>query len=51
MKEYFCAYCGALIENEKEMITAQDGKTFCNEECAKRKGYMQCEACMAELER
>ena len=45
MEKYFCADCGALIENEKEMITAQDGKTFCNEECAKRKGYIQCEAC------
>lgn len=45
MEKYFCADCGALIENEKTMITAQDGKTFCNKECAERKGYIQCEAC------
>ena len=51
MEKYFCADCGALIENEKAMITAQDGKTFCNEVCAVRKGYMLCEDCMAELER
>ena len=45
MEKYFCADCGALKKKKKEMITAQDGKTFCNEECAKRKGYIQCEAC------
>ena len=51
MEKYICADCGAVIENEKAMITAQDGKTFCDKECAKRKGYMLCEDCMAELER
>lgn len=45
MERYICADCGAVIENEKAMITAQDGKTFCNKECAERKGYIQCEAC------
>lgn len=45
MKEYICANCGAVIEDEEAMITAQDGETFCNEECAKREGYIQCEAC------
>ena len=45
MEKYICADCGAVIEDEKTMITAQDGKTFCNKECADRKGYIQCEAC------
>ncbi len=50
MEKYICAYCGAVIEDEEAMITAQDGKTFCSEECAKEIG-MLCEDCMAELER
>ena len=45
MEKYFCADCGALIENEKAMITAQDGKTFCNEECAEAAGYYKCTDC------
>lgn len=45
MEKYFCADCGALIENEKAMITAQDGKTFCNEECAEEMGYYKCTDC------
>ena len=45
MEKYICANCGAVIEDEEAMITAQDGKTFCNEECAKAQGYIQCEEC------
>lgn len=51
MKEYICANCGAVIEDEKAMITAQDGEMFCSEECAEEKDYVLCEDCMAELER
>lgn len=40
MEKYICANCGAVIEGEEAMITAQDGKTFCNEECAEDMGYM-----------
>lgn len=43
MEKYICANCGAVIEDEEAMITAQDGKTFCNEECAEEKDYVQCE--------
>ena len=45
MEKYICANCGAVIEDEEAMITAQDGKTFCNEECAEEKDYVQCEHC------
>lgn len=45
MEKYICANCGAVIENEEAMITAQDGKTFCNEECVEDMGYMLCEHC------
>lgn len=45
MEKYICAHCGAVIEDEDAMITAKDGKTFCNEECAKEMGYVQCEQC------
>ena len=45
MEKYICANCGAVIEDEEAMITAQDGKTFCNEECAEDMGYMLCEHC------
>lgn len=45
MEKYFCADCGALIENEEAMITAQDGETFCNEECAEEAGYYKCADC------
>lgn len=51
MEKHICANCGVVIEDEEAMITAQDGKTFCSEECAEEMGYIQCEDCMAELER
>ena len=51
MEKYICAHCGAVIEDEEAMITTIDGETFCNEECAKEMGYIQCEDCVSELER
>ena len=39
MEKYICAHCGAVIEDEEAMITMQDGKMFCNEECAEAAGY------------
>ena len=45
MKEYICANCGAVIEDEKAMITAADGEMFCSKECAEEMGCVQCEHC------
>lgn len=45
MEKYICANCGAVIEDEEAMITAQDGKTFCSEECAEEMGYYKCTNC------
>ena len=45
MTKYICAHCGAVIEDEEAMITAQDDETFCNEECAEEAGYYKCADC------
>lgn len=44
MDEMECKCCGAKITND-EYIVANDNTYFCNEECASRAGYHQCEHC------
>ena len=44
MDEMECKCCGNKITND-EYIVANYDEYFCNEECALRAGYHQCEHC------
>lgn len=43
--EHICANCGCVIENENEMITMENGDTFCSKGCAESANYVHCEDC------
>lgn len=45
MSEFVCENCGCIIEDESKMVTAADGKHFCDDDCAHESDYEICVDC------